>query len=143
MILSLVACSQPEPQNDDIITSSESTEVIEDTTEPEVVLDPAFVNGVSIAEYTIVYDADGLDYNKRAAEYIKNEILARCGADLQMVDDSASPSAHEIVVGETSREISSLLNEECEGLELSMLAQNGNIAIEGYYFIIAAAATIL
>ena len=142
IILSLAACSQSEIQND-AITSEVTESNTEESTEPEVVLEPATVNGVSLAEYTIVYDAEGLDYNKRAAEYIKNEIKARCGADIQIVDDSSSPAAHEIVVGETSREISSNLNEECEGLEFSMLVQNGNIAIEGDYFIIAAAAYYL
>ena len=125
IILSLAACSQSEIQND-AITSEVTESNTEGNTEPEVVLEPATVNGVSLAEYTIVYDAEGLDYNKRAAEYIKNEIKARCGADIQIVDDSSSPAAHEIVVGETSREISSNLNEECDGLEFSMLVQNGN-----------------
>ena len=146
IILSLTACSQPEPQNDAItsnVTENNTEGGTEESTEPEVVLEPATVNGVSIAEYTIVYDAEGLDYNKRAAEYIKNEIKTRCGADIQIVDDSSSPADHEIVVGETSREISSNLCEDCEGLEFSMLAQNGNIAIEGDYFIIAAAAYYL
>lgn len=149
ILLSLVACSQTQSQNDDVTTvpettAAQSTENIEEaTTEPEVVLYPATINGVSIAEYSIVYDAEGLDYNKRAAEYIKSEILTRCGVELPIVDDSTSPSAHEIVVGETTREISAELNEECNGLEFSMLAQNGNVAIEGDYFIIAAAAYYL
>ena len=108
--------------------------------DPEEVLYPAKLNGVSIADYVIVYDAEGLDYNKRAAEYIKGEIAERCGAVLNMVDDSVDAVAHEIVVGETSREISAELDAECEGLEFSMLAKDGNIALEGDYFIIAAAA---
>ena len=101
---------------------------------------PANINGVSIADYTIVYDAEGLDYNKRAAEYIKNCIMERCGAELSVVDDASEVGAHEIIVGETSRELSAELDAECEGLEFSMLAKGGNIALEGDYFIIAAAA---
>ena len=107
---------------------------------PEADKLPATINGVSVEDYKIVHDAEGLDYNKRAAEYIKNEIMARCGVELDIVDDSAAPGAHEIVVGETSREISSELDADCNGLEFSMLARNGNIALEGDYFIIAAAA---
>ena len=138
ILLSIAACSQPPTQNDGSSDTVESDEKA-----PEVVLYPAIINGVSIADYTIVYDAEGLDYNKRAAEYIKNEIKTRCGADLAIVDDASAPTSHEIVVGETSREISSTLDAECDGLEFSMLAQNGNIAIEGDYFIIAAAAYYL
>ena len=146
IILSLAACSQSSNQGGSDTTLSETTdtEIIEGAEdEPEVVLEPAIVNGVSIAEYTIVYDAEGLDYQKRAAEYIKNEIMTRCGVILNVVDDSSSPTAHEIIVGETSRELSLELDEECEGIEFSMLARDGNIAIEGDYFIIAAAAYYL
>lgn len=160
IMLSLAACSQPTTQNDsnstlaetsaieehiseNIESQSENESESESESEPVVVLDPATLNGVSISEYTIVYDAEGLDYNKRAAEYIKNEILARCGVELNIVDDSTETAAHEIVVGETTRSISSQLDAKCEGLEFSMLAQNGNIAVEGDYFIIAAAAYYL
>lgn len=161
MIFSLAACTQPSVEEGTTATNPESSDTeaqstkvtegtsdvtTEDTTEaesqgePEIILEPALVNGVSITEYTIVYDADGLDYNKRAAEYVQGEILARCGVKLQIVDDSTAPSAHEIIIGETSRELSEELDAECEGLEFSILTKNGNIALEGDYFIIAAAA---
>ena len=143
---SVVACSSSSVQDDNTTTAPEVSSSEEQTTqsaEPEVILEPASVNGVSISEYVIVYDTEGLDYNKRAAEYIQSEIKARCGAQLSIVDDSTSPAPHEILVGETSREMSATLDAECEGLEFSILAQNGNIAIEGDYFIIAAAAYYL
>ena len=101
---------------------------------------PPTINGVALGEYTIVYDEQGLDYNKRAAEYIKNTSKQRYGVDLSIVDDNSSPKAHEIVVGETSRSISAMLNEETTGVEFSILAKDGSIALEGDYFVIAAAA---
>ena len=101
---------------------------------------PPTINGVSLKDYTIVYDQQGLDYNKRAAEYIKNTSKERYGIDLSIVDDDTTPAAHEIVVGETSRSISASLNAETVGVEFSILAQNGSIALEGKYFVIAAAA---
>ena len=101
---------------------------------------PPTINGVSLSEYVIVYDEDALDYNKRAAEYIKNTAAEKYGIELTLVDDDTDKNPHEIVVGETSREISASLNEKTEGLEFSILADVDSIALEGDYFVIAAAA---
>ena len=100
----------------------------------------AYIDGVHLSEYTVVYSADGLDYDKRAAEYIAVEVEERTGIKLAVITDATAVAAHEIVVGETSRAISDKLDAECEGLEFSMLADGGHIALEGDYFIIAAAA---
>ena len=105
-----------------------------------VYMTPPTINGINLSEFTIVYDEQGLDYNKRAAEYIKNTAHARYGVDLKIVDDDTAINAHEIVVGETSRDISATLNEETSGLEFSILANGGSVALEGDYFVIAAAA---
>ena len=98
------------------------------------------INGVSIKEYTIVYDEEGLDYNKRAAEYIQTQAEERFGAKLDIIDDDEAKRENEIVVGETSRDISKELNAECEGLQFAISANGTSIALEGDYFIIAAAA---
>lgn len=98
------------------------------------------INGVSLKEYTIVYDAEGLDYNKRAAEYIQNATLERYGVKLDVIDDGEEKRENEIVVGETSRDISRELQAECEGLQFAITAKGTSIALEGDYFIIAAAA---
>lgn len=98
------------------------------------------INGVKLEKYVIVYDEQGLDYNKRAAEYIKNTAQARYGVDLKIIDDNFDKNANEIVVGETSRPISATLNAETEGVEFSILAKEGSVALEGDYFVIAAAA---
>ena len=92
--------------------------------------EPCTLNGVNIENYTIVYDAEGPDYNKRAAEYIKNTIFERSGANLQIVDDSTPASEYEIVVGETSRPISAELDADTEGFEFALFGKGNSIALE-------------
>lgn len=101
---------------------------------------PPTINGVNLANYTIVYDQQGLDYNQRAAEYIKNQAQSKYGVTLEIIDDNFDQKPNEIVVGETSRPISASLEAETEGFEFAILANGGSIALEGDYFIIAAAA---
>ena len=103
---------------------------------------PCTINGVSVTEYTIVYPSLSPDYTKRAATYLSEEIAQRTGNVLSVVSDSeqATPLSHEIVVGETNRDISAALDAQTEGLQFSMLANDAHIAMEGDYFIIAAAA---
>ncbi len=98
--------------------------------------------GDPLSDYVIVYDEAALSYTVRAAEYIAREILARTGLSLsvQPIGESTEVNAHEIVVGETSRQISRDLNAQTEGLEFSLLADEDHVALEGDYFIIAAAA---
>ena len=98
--------------------------------------------GDALSSYVIVYDKNASDYTVRAAEYIAKEVLARTNITLDVVplDDATEVNAHEIVVGETSRQISQNLNAQTQGLEFALLADQDHIAIEGDYFIIAAAA---
>ena len=98
--------------------------------------------GDALSSYAIVYADGASDYTVRAAEYIAKEIKARTGITLSVtpIGSEAEAGAHEIVVGETSRPISQALNAETEGMEFSILANEDHIAIEGDYFIIAAAA---
>lgn len=110
------------------------------TTAPTKPAVKAKLNGVSLSEYTIVYGEEALDYTDRAATYIRTEIFARTGAYLDIVTDDTTPTKHEIVVGETNRSISKALNAKTEGLEFSLMAKDGHVAMEGDYFIIAAAA---
>ena len=98
------------------------------------------INGVSLKEFIIVYDKDSLDYNQRAAEYIQSKLNEQFKLNLEIVDDDTPKAAHEIVVGETSRDISVSLDAETGGLEFSILAKDGSVALEGDYFVIAAAA---
>lgn len=104
--------------------------------------DPEFIlNGLSLDEYTVVYSSTDPDYTQRAAEYLQKEIKARTGITLTVTSDAeqTEPLPHEIVVGETNRSISDALNAETEGFEFSMLADGAHIAIEGDFFVIAAA----
>ena len=104
---------------------------------------PININGVSIKEYKIVCDSEGLDYNIRAAEYIRDKIAAHTGCTLSIVDDSEQKSNREIVVGETTREISKELNTDTQGFQFAVLSKSGTVAIEADYFVIAAAAYYL
>ena len=101
---------------------------------------PININGVSITEYNIVCDKDGLDYNVRAAEYIRDSLTAVTGCTINIVDDSEAQKSREIVVGETSRQISKELTTDTVGFEFAMLSKDGTVALEADYFVIAAAA---
>lgn len=99
------------------------------------------LNGTELSDFVIVYSEEDHDYSKRAAEYIQSEIKSRTGLELALMEDSeGAPAAHEIVVGETEREISAHLDASTHGMQFATLAENGCVALEGDYFIIAAAA---
>ena len=100
----------------------------------------AYINDVRIQDYIIVYSDEDSDYSKRAAEYIGTKIEEKTGHKISIVEDDAAKAEHEIVVGETNRAISQKLDADTEGLEFAILADGGSIALEGDYFIIAAAA---
>ena len=100
----------------------------------------AYFDGVSLSEFTIVYSAQGSDYDLRAAEYLKEQIYLRTYHELAIVTDETAPTAHEIVVGETNRPISAALSANTTGVQLSLLARDGSVALEGQGFAIAAAA---
>lgn len=98
--------------------------------------------GDALASYVIVYDQNASAYTVRAAEYIAKEIEERTQIVLPVVplEETTEVNAHEIVVGETARPISQTLDAKTEGFEFALLADEDHIAIEGDYFIIAAAA---
>ena len=95
---------------------------------------------MDIGRDTIIYDAEEPDYNLRAAQYIQQEILARTGKEIPVRDCETGTYDHEIIVGETSRELSERLDAETKNLEFAILADDNHVAMEGDYFIIAAAA---
>ncbi len=57
-----------------------------------------------------------------------------------MVEDDTAAAQYEIVVGETSRPISSRLEPVSRSTQFRILAEDTQIALEGEYFVIAAAA---
>ena len=151
ILLSLCACGAPD-DGTTTATTTASTATTTTTTEPPVpqVTFPslpdtgravtATLDGVLLSEYTLVYDADAPDYTTRAVSYLRDELRRITGATLPVITDADPAAAHEIVVGETDRPISSALNETLAGFEFSMLSKDGHVAMEGDYFVIAAAA---
>lgn len=101
----------------------------------------ASLNGTKLKSFSIVYSEEDHDYSKRAAEYIQAKIEERTSIELPLVEDSEEPvTKYEIVVGNTDRDISKRLDADTEGFEFAILAEDTQIALEGDYFIIAAAA---
>jgi len=98
------------------------------------------LNGTELSAYTIVYSEAEPDYNLRAAQHIQSQIKERTGVELSVCEATSGTYEHEIVVGETNRAISSRLTAETENVEFAILADENHIALEGDYFIIAAAA---
>lgn len=110
----------------------------EPPTEPEPM---STLNGKPLADFAIIYSNEDYDYSKRAAQYVQSEILARTGLELPLVEDSDNSNAkYEIVVGETSRAISSRLTPPSKTTKFAILTEENQIALEGEYFVIAAAA---
>ena len=98
------------------------------------------INGIDISEYTLIYDQNAPDYCLRAAEYIQSEIFARCGKQIFISEAQTGKFSHEIIIGETDRELSAQLDADTKNVEFAILADENHIALEGDYFIIAAAA---
>ena len=126
---------------DDAENGAESTTTgTATTTSPEDVAEPIASISFELDKFSIVYSEEDYDYSKRAAEYIQTEILARTELELPLIKDTDPTAEYEIVVGETSREISSRLDADTKNVEFAILAEETQIALEGDYFIIAAAA---
>lgn len=98
------------------------------------------LNGTKLNKYTVIYDAASPDYCQRAAEYIAAGILAHTGIEIPVCLADSGTYDHEIVVGETDRAISMALDADTQGVEFALLADEDHVALEGDYFMIAAAA---
>ena len=98
------------------------------------------LNGVDIGRYTIVYDDTQPDYNLRAAEYIQAQILERTGKQVDICTAASGTYDHEILVGKTDRALSGDLVSRSRDMEFYFKANSNHIAMNGDYFIIAAAA---
>lgn len=98
------------------------------------------LNGTKLSKYTLVYDTDALDYTQRAAEYIAAQILSRTGIEIPVCQADSGTYDHEILVGQTDRPLSQMLEAPSGGLEFALMADENHIALEGEWFVIAAAA---
>lgn len=122
--------------------TTETTEKKTETTETTETVEKKgyFLNGVSIEEFSLVFSDSDTDYSFRAAKYIQSQILERTGANLDLREDYMPAQTHEIVIGETNRQISEDLDADTQNMEFAIMANDEKIALEGDYFIIAAAA---
>ncbi len=139
LLLAFTGCldNGKEPVETQTNTNSETPSVQQNT---EKAPDAAYLNGTKLSEYSIVYGKNDVDYSQRAAEYIKSEIKERTGLELSVNNDTSEKKANEIVVGETTRRISEKLDANTQKTQFALLADSGSVALEGDYFVIAAAA---
>lgn len=102
------------------------------------------LNGIPLADYTIVYSESGLDFNKRAAEYIGSSIEAITGiAPAVRLDTEAEVTANEILVGITNRQDSlgiESLDGKTKDFEFISVAKDNKVLLYGEEYMIAAAA---
>ena len=104
----------------------------------------AFINGVNIDQYCIVYSETDFDYSYHAAQYLQTQFKTYTGVDVEIVEDSLPVAKdYEIVIGNTNREISTLTNIELNGLEFAFNVSDNQIALKSNYFAISAAAYYL
>jgi len=141
LLLTFTGClKNDKPQNEQNSSAQSTSEQSNEVQSPAPELDAAYLNGVLLSEYSIIYGKDDVDYSQRAAEYVKKEIKERTGLELTLSTDEATQKKNEIVVGETTRSISEKLDADTQQTEFALLADGGSVALEGDYFVIAAAA---
>lgn len=133
----LVACgTQTVDTPQDTITTTSA-----DTTESPKPID-INLNNSAIENYSIVYSASELDFNLRAAEYVKDEILKLTGKELSVkLDTEATETDLEILVGLTNRAASAdAASAELGDFEFIASAKGAQIILYGEEYMVAAAA---
>ena len=120
-------------------TAQTTSDTFTDTSDGDDV-DIAMINGIPLEDFTVIYNAQDVDYSKRAAEYICKQIEERTSVCLDLKEDDTGIYAHEIIVGETSRALSRSLDADTQGVQFAICANDDHVAMEGDYFVIAAAA---
>lgn len=131
----IVACdSQTAGTPEDTTTSA-------DTTAAPTPVDLK-LNDTAIESYTIIYSDVELDFNLRAAEYVKDEISAVTGKELTIkLDTEADETDLEILVGLTNRAASEdAANVELGDFEFIASAKDTQIVLYGEEYMVAAAA---
>jgi len=115
-------------------------EIYSTTSEPIEHPNEMILNGTDIGDYRIVY-TDELDYNLRAAEYLKTIIYKKTGRELMIVEDNVGASDYEILVGDTNRSLSTAWDApDNQAMKFHIRADGKKIVLEAEYFIIAGAA---
>ncbi len=139
LLLGMLTGCNKNGANADGATTADGTESEQTVSREQI---RGVLNGHLLSEFTIIYAASEPDYTQRAATYLCDEIVERTGVLLTVKSDAEQTETleHEIVIGNTNRAISTELDIEKEQLQFSMLADDNHIAMEGDYFVIAAAA---
>lgn len=95
----------------------------------------------NISDYTIVLPENATDYEQNAAQYIKDEISERTKKEIPIVSETSKQTRNEILIGCTNRRLSAeTAKVKTEGLEFVINSDKNGIALQGDYFLIAAAA---
>ncbi|MBR5452594.1 MAG: alkaline phosphatase [Clostridia bacterium] len=129
-----ISCANNEPAVNDQTTDGQGT----DTTATVAYT----LNGAAISEYTVVYSESGLDFNKRAAEYISREIESATGVTLQVkLDTETADTGKEILVGITNRDADAFNVEEFEDVfKFASVTKGDSVLLYGEEYMIAGAA---
>lgn len=132
LIPSLVACGNETPADNSPTDNNAQTVTLT-------------LNGVSLSDYTIVYSESGLDFNKRAAEYISEEIKAITGtAPAVVLDTEAADAGNEILVGITNRDSDTINTADYEDVfKYATVTTGDSVILYGEEYMIAGAAYAL
>lgn len=85
--------------------------------------------GVDIAKYKIVLSADAAEYERDAARRIYEEVGMASGAVLEVADDGAEESEHEILIGRTNRAESGAAYGEIDIPDYSLIFEGGKAVL--------------
>ena len=100
------------------------------------------INETPIANYTIIYAEEELNFGLNAAEYVRDGIKEATGAELEIkLDTEAEETEYEIVIGATNRAISAeAAKVELGGYEFITAAKGTKIVLYGKEYMVAGAA---
>lgn len=98
------------------------------------------LNDAPLEEFSIVHSQLADDYTVRAAQYIQAQILERTGLELPVKTDDNPANGFEILVGDTTRDLSAQVVPPQHCTQFAIAAGEGQVALEGDAFVIAAAA---
>ena len=98
------------------------------------------LNDAPLEEFSIVRSQLADDYTIRAAQYIQAQILERTGLELPVKTDDNPAVGFEILVGDTTRDLSAQVAPPQHCTQFAIAAGEGQVALEGDAFVIAAAA---
>ena len=102
----------------------------------ESILADAYVNGVSIKEYTIVIPQDADLYTVYAAELLQDYIADKTGTVIPVLTDDAAETTFEFLIGATNREESADADVALADNEYILKYDSGKIVMRGTAYMI-------